>query len=465
MFKLSLVRFFINLSSVIQTSLVNYLEFNRVEPRILSPSDYLILSPRPEKREELPLPFQKEQVQRPNYSLLLRIAEEQGHPINPIRRKTHLRAKVNRCRKCHAPPEYLRNHGFYRPKNSKKAFPRLTCKVCFAEYAPGAVRHRPKHRCPYCGYALNPKTYRKNYTVYYCERDACVHRKIHPNGILYSEKEWSFDYETLSCDLPGKTPRLQNIRLNKHILDLEMSLFVECGMSSREVVKILQKVYGNEIIKSHQTVLNHAKALALHLNYHEGTLPMPVGETVCEDETYVRAKGKWGYLFRAFNPENRAIISEYFSPHRDTKGCITLNKAVTEIYAKSLEKPAFDLITDQAPIYQAMRKYFKSKSKARITLHQVKGIFDRPGDENAQFRPEKQMIERSFESLKSAIKRRRNFSSFEGAQIFCFLHKVYYNHLRIHSELKNQPPIPLKMKSSQQVGNWNQLLEFISEKS
>jgi putative transposase len=462
--KLSLFQLLFNLSSILQTFLVNYQEFRKSEPRLSKSQNYLKLSPRPEKREEPPSPLQKEDSIAPHYTVLLKLAEESGSPINPITRRFEpLRTKAKRCRKCKAPPEYLRNHGFYRPKKSDKVYPRHTCKVCAAEYAPGARRHKPKHTCPYCAYALNPKTYRKNFVVYFCDRDDCQHRKLHPKGNRYSEKDWLFDYDTLSSKLPVGNKKLNRIK-NKNLLDLEMTLYVECGLTTREVKKVLQKLYGKLILKSHQTILNHADALANHLSEHEDLLPVPVSEKVCEDETYVRYSGKWGYLFRAYNPETKGIIDEYFSPHRDTKSCITLNKGVTEKYLKNFKDPCYKLISDRAPIYGAAQKYFEKKKKAKIELFQIKGIFDEPNEENAEFRPEKQAIERSFESLKSEIKRRRNFSSFKGAQTFCFLHKIYYNHLRKHSELDDLPPAPLYLRCGRIVANWNDLLQFLSEK-
>ena len=242
----------------------------------------------------------------------------------------------------------------------------------------------------------------------------------------------------------------------------QMSLFVDCAVTARDTVKILQKLYGKEIVKSHQTIHNHAEAIAVFIEENEGLLPNPVCEKVCEDETYVKYFGRWGYLFRAFNPETRGIIAEHFSEHRDTKGAIVLNKKVVEAYAKNLRDPEFKLISDQAPIYPCAIDYLSEKAK--IEHFAIKGIFDEPGEECSEYRPEKQMIERSFEGLKSGIKRRRRFGSLQGAKTYCYLQKIFHNHLRPHESLNNQPPIPLHLKSGKQVSNWNELIQYISEK-
>ena len=256
--------------------------------------------------------------------------------------------------------------------------------------------------------------------------------------------------------------KLEAIRLPKQILDMEMSLFVDCAVTARDTVKILQKLYGKEIIKSHQTIHNHAEALAAFVEENEGLLPVSVSDEVCEDETYVKYEGKWGYLFRAFNPERRNVIAEHFSTHRDAKGAITLNKKVIEIYLRNLKDPEFKLISDQAPIYPCAIDYLHEKAK--IEHFAIKGIFDEPDEECSEYRSEKQMIERSFESLKSGIKRRRRFGSLTGAKTFCYLHKIFYNHLRPHESLANEPPIPLHLKSGKQVSNWNELIQYLSEK-
>lgn len=466
MFKLKLIRGIINISSLLQTYLINYLEFHKFEPRELTERGYTLLSHAPEKPEEIPKPFQKEDVIKPRYTVLLKLAEEQSGTIHPITRTRvePLRTGEKRCRKCKAPQEYLRNHGFYVRKSTGEIFPRHTCKVCFAEYAPQAARKKPKHICPYCGYAMDPKNYRKNFTVYFCKQKICPHLKLHSAKKRYSEREWHFDYDKLEAEPIPNSHNLENIRLSKQILDLEMSLFLECGMTARETKRILHKLYGEAAVRSPQTIINHAKALAGFIKANENFLPIVIGKEVCEDETYLKYCGKWGYLFRALNPENRAIIAEHFSQYRDTKGCITLNKAVTTAYLKQCKDPEFTLISDQAPIYTAMKSYFDEKNLAHIVHVPVKGIFDEPDEENSGYRPQKQTIERSFESLKSATKRRRGFSSFQGAQIFCYLNKIYYNHFRSHSGIGNMPPVPLFMKSGRRVTNWHELLQYLAEK-
>lgn len=463
MLKIRFLRGIINISSRIQTSLINYLEFKQLEPKEAEEKGYEQWKAPPQKPKKMEKPFQKEDVVKPDYKILLAMRKERGRAINPIcRRKTPLRTGEKRCRKCKAPQEYLTNHGFYKQKSTGRKFPKHTCKVCYAEYAPGAARKKPKHICPYCGYAMNPQNYRKNFTVYFCCQQKCPHLKLHPEGKRYNERDWHFEYDKLETREVKSSKNIERIRLPKQILDMEMSLYVDCAVTARDTVKIMQKLYGSEIIKSHQSIFNHAEALASFVEENEEYLPSCLSDKVCEDETYVKYHGKWGYLFRAFNPENKGIITEHFSIHRDTKGAIILNKKVINQYLKNMKDPEFKLISDQAPIYPSAIDYLKEKAK--IEHFAVKGIFDKWNEEPAEYRPEKQMIERSFENLKSGIKRRRRFGSLKGAKTFCYLHKIFYNHLRPHESLANEPPIPLHLKCGKQVENWNELIQYLSEK-
>ena len=465
MIKYKLIRGIINISSIIQTSLINYLEFHSTKPREPVEKGYSTFSSRPEKPESVSKPFQKEDVIKPNYKVLLSIAQEQGRIINPIRRRQYpLRTNEKCCRKCKAPQEYLRNHGFYTRKSTDEKFPRHTCKICFAEYAPGTARKKVKHQCPYCGYAMSLQNYRKNFNVYFCKHEACPHKKLHPKQQRYSERDWHFDYHSLKTVSFESKKQLESIRLSKHVLDLEMSLFIEVGITTREVVKVLQKIYGENIIKSHQSVLNHSEALASYIYENEDLLPTKTSDTVVQDETYIKYSGKWGYLFRAKDPVSRAIISEHLSKYRDTKGCITLNKGVRKEYLDSCKDPEYALVSDAAPIYGAMTNYFNDAELSTIHHKPVKGLKSDPQGPFEEYRPLKQIIERSFGTLKSNIKRRRGFSSFRGAEIFCFLHKIYYNHLRPHMELNKRPPVPLFLKSGRQVTNWNELLQYLAER-
>lgn len=191
MLKVKVIRKIIKVSSQIQTSLLNYLDFNEFDPKDYEDRSYLTFKGIPKPKGEPEKPFQKEDVIKPDYSVLLELAEKRGIPIHPVCRRYHpLRSEEKCCRKCKAPQMYLTNHGFYTRKSTKEKFPKHTCKVCLSEYAPEAKRRNPKHICPFCGYAMNPEKYRKNFTTYSCRQKDCDHKKLHKKGYRYSEREW-----------------------------------------------------------------------------------------------------------------------------------------------------------------------------------------------------------------------------------------------------------------------------------
>ncbi len=390
MIKNTLIKIIIKLSSSIQTALLNYLDYNSFEPKECEDRSYKIFSGEVKKPSgEREKPFQKEDVIRPHYTILLSLAQERNCPILPIsRRSVPLRTGEKFCRKCKAPQEYLTNHGYYTRKSSGEKFAKHTCKVCLAEYAPGAERKKPKHICPFCGYAMNPEINRKNYRIYRCKQEDCKHRKLHPRGYRYVEHDWHFNYDELKTNNLVGYPDLSKLRIDKNFINKELSLYVGCGATASEVNKIIEVFYGEKYIKSNQTIINHLKASAGYIKSKENVLPVILGEEVVQDETYVKYKGKWGYLFRAINPENRAIIGEYFSPYRDAKSCIILNKIVTEKYHQQCRDPNYRLISDGAPIYKTMQNYFDKYGYGLIEHKAVCGIFDKPNEENSIYRPQ-----------------------------------------------------------------------------
>jgi len=62
MIKIKLIKGIINISSFLQTFLINYLEFRQGEPRELQEKGYDSFTLAPEKPEKVPKPFQKEDV-------------------------------------------------------------------------------------------------------------------------------------------------------------------------------------------------------------------------------------------------------------------------------------------------------------------------------------------------------------------------------------------------------------------
>jgi len=52
---------------------------------------------------------------------------------------------------------------------------------------------------------------------------------------------------------------------------------------------------------SHQTILNYADAVSKYIKPYIDNYPYQLSNSFCGDETYLRIKGKWQYLFFFFD--------------------------------------------------------------------------------------------------------------------------------------------------------------------
>ena len=131
------------------------------------------------------------------------------------------------------------------------------------------------------------------------------------------------------------------------------------------------------------------------------------------DETYVKVRGKWTYLYRAVDKRGDTI-DFYLSPTRSAKAAKRfLGKALRGL--KHWEKPA-TLNTDKAPSYGAAITELKREGKLdRETAHrQVKYLNN--------------VIEADHGKLKILIKPVRGFKS------------VSYTHLDVYKRQKSASP-------------------------
>lgn len=204
------------------------------------------MSHSPEKPEDILKPFQKENIIKPHYAILLGLAEERNNSIRPITRSRveRLRTGEKQCRKCKAPQQYLRNHGFYVRKSTGEIFPRHTCKVCLAEYAPQAARKSQNISVHIAVTLWTPRIIVKFYRIF-LQTKTCSHLKLHAEGKRYNEREWHFEYDKLETEQIQANHSLEKMRMNKQMLDLEMSLYVECGVTARETKNIAETLWGS----------------------------------------------------------------------------------------------------------------------------------------------------------------------------------------------------------------------------
>ena len=190
-------------------------------------------------------------------------------------------------------------------------------------------------------------------------------------------------------------------------------------------------------------------------------IPLPLSGIVVIDETYIKVKGKWHYLFTACDGLRGFIISQHLSPHRDAKAALIILKDVIDRYGKQ----KFIFVTDKAPIYTVAVHVASVFFGATIRHRPVLGISPPPEGDPHTYRPYKNRLERLFGSYKAHYKRHKSFCSFEGAVAHALLYQLYYNHLKPHAAFENKPPLPLKNRKGKPVDDWSKLLCWLTDKT
>jgi transposase-like protein len=414
-------------------------------PADLQPSSYKILSPLKD-----PLPV----VEKKDYRKILAEAEAQGKPISPVRRIKPLCVDVDKCPVCGAPLDYLYSFG-----KDPEGFQKLQCKVCKHQWAPGRPapkKFHPTYRCPFCGYALSKDKTRKNFTVFKCRNDNCPkwlkHRK------RYRFRAFDVNFDELSCASPNAVPvNLAKSRFSPFLIAQTVNLYVGLGLSLRQTVSAVKQIWQVQV--SRETVQNWVVSLASKLAPLVKSIHLPLSGLVVIDETYIKVKGKWHYLFTACDGLRGFIISQHLSPHRNAVAALTILKDVIDRYGNR----EFILVTDKAPIYDVAVHSASVFFGASIRHRPVLGISPLPEGDPHTYRPYKNRIERLFGSYKAHYKRHKSFSSFEGAVAHALLYQLYYNHLKPHEAFNGKAPVSLKDKQGKKVDNWVKLIQWIVE--
>ncbi len=139
--------------------------------------------------------------------------------------------------------------------------------------------------------------------------------------VRYIFREFTFDFKPLSKESPVK-PKvdLSRIYVSAHTLGLILTYHVNYGLSARKTAALMFDVHSIKI--SHQTILNYMNSVALITKPFIDHYPYDLSNSFCGDETYIRVKGRWHYLFFFFDAVKKIILSYPVSPNRDTPSAI-----------------------------------------------------------------------------------------------------------------------------------------------
>lgn len=412
-----------------------------------------------------------EKLEKLDYIQLLKDYElNHGKPLKPVQRHKKSVVKVPEkltCPKCSAPSTYL-----YANNGGKGQY---WCKVC-------DCRFNQKNRflkeviikCPHCLKTLERIKERKDFYVYKCKNNSCPHYMQKLNQMSREEKkrfeqdpqafkvryiyrEFELDFDPLAKESPVKpTVDLSRIYASPHTLGLILTYYVNYGLSARKTAALMFDIHQVRI--THQTILNYANSVALLTKPFIDHYPYELSNSFCGDETYIRVKGKWHYLFFFFDAAKKVILSYHASPNRDTPSAI---KAVGDVITKLKEIPEdLTFVVDGNPIYILAQHYFAQRG-INFDVHRVIGLTnDDPVSE--EYRPLKQIIERLNRTFKGNYRATTGFGSQAGSVSYVTLFTAYFNFLRPHASLENQVPviIPELKKQPHMPARWTKLIEL-----
>jgi transposase-like protein len=262
--------------------------------------------------------------------------------------------------------------------------------------------------------------------------------KQHPHlfKLRYIYRKFHFDFTPLSnANERFPVVDLPNITASDHVLGLILTYHINYGLPLRKTAALMFDVHGVKI--SHQTVSNYCNAVAPRIKPFIDNFKYELSDSFCGDETYIKVKGKWHYIFFFFDSVKKIILSYRVRKHRDYQSAIL---AINDVLVKLKEIPEkLNLITDGNPIYLLAQQWF-AQHGIHFDITQVIGLTN-DDEVSKEFRPLKQIIERLNRTFKGNYKPTGGFGAEFGAISSVVLFVAYFNFLRPHAKLDNNVPV------------------------
>lgn len=383
--------------------------------------------------------------------LLITYMTETGRELKPIRRRqgTEITFQDQTCPRCSAPSAYLyANNG----KGNQ-----LKCKVCAYSFQNGNAEKNKAVvlRCPYCHSRLDLHHRRSNFDVLRCPNDKCVFRlrqiakfsptelaqfTVQPSSfkVRYTFRNFKFDLSGLASESPIQTKvDLSKIQASPEVLGLVLTYHINYGLSARRTAALMYDVHGVKL--SHQTIHNYELAVAAIIRPFWANYPYQLSDQLVGDETYVKVKGKWYYIFYFYDAKRKLILADYITPQRTTESAVI---AINQVLQKMPKIPVdLQFVVDANPIYQVAQIYF-AQHDINFEIKQVVGLTNKDPI-TREYRFLKQTIERLNRSFKTNYRASTGFGSVTGSASYTALYSAAYNFLRPHEALGYQVPVAL----------------------
>ena len=421
-------------------------------------------------------PTPKDNSPIPNYKQLLEDYKiKYDKELKPVKRRDKSTDVLNKiyCSHCGAPGKFL----YY---NDGRKRTQIRCKVC-SRLSPVTKNYRPcktKYWCPHCNYALFRHKENDSVTVYKCPNYKCLEyqknlnklskkekelreKKLSQFKLHYTYREYHFEPDKLVPATPEcSAASLNNIRNSYNVLGLTLTFNISYGISARKTAHILNNVFLVPI--SYQTVLNYSQAAAVLCNKFNLENKGEIDLRVAGDETYIRVKNKWNYVWFVIGAVSRAIFAYHLSDSRETKHALITFKETT----RTLPTDKFvEFISDGNPSYDAAALYLNfGLEKPILKRYSVIGLKNED-EESTEYREYKQLIERLNRTYKFHTRQRSGFKNFNGATALTVLFVTHYNFLRPHSALKYKTPRHIKELDGILTlqGKWSKILQLASQ--
>lgn len=280
-------------------------------------------------------------------------------PLKPVKRQKPFKYPDITCPHCNAPNEYLYSNGG--GQNDL-----LLCKICAHQFrADRSFKKDLVLRCPYCQDKLEQVKQRVRFKVWRCPNLQCHYRqrevarltpkeleqyKTSPSQfkVRYHYREYNFNVKGLAQKSTIQSViSLDRIQASPQVLGTIMTYYVNYSLSAAKTAAIMYDLHGVKISK--QTILNYAQAIATNVRPFLKNYPYQLSSNFVGDETYLRVKGKWHYLFYFYDVDKEIILADYVTPRRTTESaCI----AIYQVLQKFPKVPTdLHFTVDDNPIY------------------------------------------------------------------------------------------------------------------
>lgn len=371
-----------------------------------------------------------------------------------------------------------------KPVNHRQAFafPRQTCLGCGAPsqylYANGGGDKSSLLLCPDCQNKLELAKQRANFKAWRCNNRHCPNRKrelAKLNSSQYQEylkrpsqfklryiyREYAFKIRQIAPQSSAQSRvDLSRIQASPQVLGLILSYCVNYGISAAKTAALMYDIHGIKISK--QTILNYAQAVAANVRPFLDNYPYQLSSQLVGDETYLRVKGKWHYLFYFYDVNKKIILADYVTPKRTTESACIAIYQVLKKYQVIPENLRFTV--DDNPIYRVARLYYAHQEGINFDLNIVKGLTNET-EVAKEYRPAKQTIERLNRSLKANYRPMGGFKSASGSITYVTLYSLCHNFLRPHQSLGYHPPVevPELTGLTRMPDKWLRLIKLAQE--